>query len=429
MGEFMLNRKETIKCLILFSNFPRNPSDTSGWIPDFVDHLGKQGVNLYVLAPHSVGCKSQETRNTIHISRFKYFHPLRLQKLAYGGGIPENVNSSLLAKIQIPIFIVVEFINAITIIKREKINVINSHWLIPQGFVGALCKILMKRPHIATLHSSEITMLCKMPLGKHLARFIVKNSDTILSVSQHRAHTLISLLPKSQREDIEKKLQIIPMGIDKGLLSVNRAKQDLKDNLSISFKYVILFVGRLVEVKGCQYLIESLKMVTAHRSDALLLIVGSGPLESKLKRIVSECGLSKYVRFEGFVDHNKIGIYYTLADVVVIPSIVDSSGYEEGLPVTLLEAMAAGKAVVGTNTRGLCEVIRNGENGLLVDQKCPEQLAEKILDLLNNDMLRANLSKNALSCSKDYDWDLIGEKYANIMFRLTTPEYIQRGGG
>lgn len=409
-----------MKVLILTSSFPSKIGDYYGnFIYDLSENLNRLGIDIVVLCPHHVGAELKENMDNLSIYRFPYFFPLRYQKLRAEGGFSTNYNNNYISKLQVPLFIIFELIWAIVIIKKEKVDIINSHWLIPQGLVGSICKRLLKKPHIATLHSSEVTILKRIPLGRTMSQFIATNCDQIISVSKHRATEFMSLLNPKFHLLFNQKTKVIPMGVCCGAPLVSTDTCYLRKQYNIDSKYVVLFIGRLIEVKGCEYLIESFRTVMAHRSDVILLIVGNGPLESKLRKIVLESGLNKSVRFEGFVEHKEIWNYYALADIVVIPSIIDSSGYEEGLPVTLLEALTVGKAVIGTDTKGICEVIRDGENGILVDQKDSKQLADKIVNLLSNDTLRDTLTQNALIYAQNFRWDLIANKYASIMFELT----------
>lgn len=414
-----------IKCLTIFSSSYPNKIIISGWMMNFVETLKNMNIKVYVLTPNTAGALSNEERCNLIISRFEYFYPKKYQCLASNGGLPYNFKRSNLAKIQVPIFILSELYHAMKIVHFNNINIINSHWLIPQGFVGAICRKLLRIPHIATLHSSEVTFLRNIPFRRQIAKFIAFNSDIIISVSQHRIDEFISFIPPKYRDKCKQKVRIIPMGINKKLSLIECDINDLRTRYNVKSKHIILYVGRLVEVKGIEYLIESFKKVIVHHNDIVLLIVGSGPLEYDLKTMVVKNDLTQFVRFEGFVDHNKIWDYYKISDIVVVPSIIDSSGYEEGLPVTILEAMCAGIAIIGTKTNGICEVIHDGENGLLVDQKDSEQIAEKIIDLLNNDELRATLSKNAISCANNYSWDVIGQQYLEIISSLTSLESLQ----
>ena len=145
---------------------------------------------------------------------FRTFFPLRFQKLAYGGGIPYNLKNSFLARLQTPIFSLCEFIYAMLIIKNENIDFINSHWLVPQGLVGALCSKILNIPHIASMHSSEVTLLGKLPMKEKIIKFILANSCYIVSASSHRANELLSHTSNQSVEKMEDKIHIIPMGID-----------------------------------------------------------------------------------------------------------------------------------------------------------------------------------------------------------------------
>ncbi|PKL70606.1 MAG: hypothetical protein CVV30_04440 [Methanomicrobiales archaeon HGW-Methanomicrobiales-1] len=416
------------KILIITSAFAKNKDDPGDFIFDHAKSLNQGEMQIEVLTPHIDASKFWEEIGDIKVFRFPYFLPLKMQRLAYGNGIPYNIRNSNLAIIQVPLFIASELAHTIIIIFNRKIEIINSHWLLPQGLVGGICKKVLQIPHIATLHSSEVTMLRKIPFGRVFSQFIAMNSDRIISVSKHRADEFVSLLAPRYREKCKQKIVIIPMGIKHSTSKILIDTIKLRSQLNLNSRHIVLFVGRLDEVKGCEYLIESFRTVIAHKTDALLIIIGGGSLEETLKKSVSEYGLDNCVRFEGFVEHDKIWDYYALADIVVIPSIVDSSGYEEGLPVVLLEAITAGKAVIGTNVKGICEVIQDGENGLLVNQKNSKQLADKILDLLKNDELRNTLSQNALSCADNYNQDFIADKYTDIIHELISLKKRERGG-
>ena len=101
-----------------------------------------------------------------------------------------------------------------------------------------------------------------------------------------------------------------------------------------------------------------------------------------------------------------------------MPSIVLQSGETEGLPVVILEGLAAGKPIVASDVSGVKDVIKNGWNGFLVEQKKPNQIAEKVLELLGDDELRVRFSKNALETAKKYDWEVIAEKYTGLIANI-----------
>ena len=170
-----------------------------------------------------------------------------------------------------------------------------------------------------------------------------------------------------------------------------------------------------MEVKGCEYLIQGFKTLVNSFINVQLLIVGNGPLEESLEKKVKALGLEEYVVFNGAVEYNSIQDFYLMADFVVIPSIVDSSGFQEGLPVVLIESLAAGKAIISTKTKGIMEVIQDGYNGILVNQKDANEISTALLNLLNDKVLMKEISTNALKSGKKYDWNIITNEYLKLM--------------
>ncbi|GAB6265200.1 MAG: hypothetical protein STSR0001_06450 [Methanothrix sp.] len=392
-------------------------SGDSASVKNYLHELGKslieKNIDIFIITPHAFGLKKREIIDKINIIRFSYFFPSRFQTLAYAEGISEQAKS-VGGKLQVPFFVIAQLTTTVILLMSKRIDAVNSQWLIPQGLVGAVCRKFLGVPHIATIHSSEITLIKKLPLGKQIANFIIANSDMVISVSSHRALELFDFISPHVKNSASSKLRIIPMGVDSKLFSRACNKIDLRNCHNINSKYVILFVGRLVEVKGCEYLIRGFSMVLDELRDIQLLIVGTGPLEIELKRLVIELNIADNVRFEGFVDHDKIWEYYSLSDIVVFPSIVDSKGFEEGFPVVLMEAITNCVPIIATKTKGVMEIVRDGENGILIDQKNPLQIASSILLVLKNPNLREKLSNGALH-SKKYDWSLIASEYEEII--------------
>lgn len=418
--------------LILISSFPRYNGDSQG---NFIGYeIGKRikvkCSDVFVLAPHYPSAKKHETIDGINVHRFIYFLPAKFQILAYDGGIPEKLRISNLAKVQVPFFIISELVYTIRLLRQEQIDIIHSQWLVPQGLVGAICKKLLGVRHVATIHSSEMTLIKKVPMGRHLVEFIANNTDIIISVSSHRSEELLTYISPRISKLSEKKIKIIPpVGVDVAdiydEIELKNLKRKLRIKHNINSEFVILFVGRLIEVKGCEDLIRSMDYIVKDSiCNACLLIVGSGPLEYKLKGFVNELGLDNYIRFEGTISHDFIWEYYSLSDVVAFPSIVDSSGYEEGLPIVLLEALSFGKSIVATKTRGVMEVIEDGYNGFLVPEKSPRELAYTIVKVLSDKNLVNIFSINGMKTAKErYSWDTIIKKHCAIYGSLTsTPE-------
>ncbi|MCW2992389.1 MAG: glycosyltransferase family 4 protein [Solirubrobacterales bacterium] len=147
----------------------------------------------------------------------------------------------------------------------------------------------------------------------------------------------------------------------------------------------ILNVGRLAAVKGHEVLLEALAAAVAAGADATLDVVGDGPLRADLERRTRELGLGDRVRWHGALGSDALLEHWATADVFCLPS------FAEGLPVVLLEAMAAGLPVVATAITGVPEAVRHDREGLLVAPARPDLIAEALVRLAGDPALRARL--------------------------------------
>lgn len=153
----------------------------------------------------------------------------------------------------------------------------------------------------------------------------------------------------------------------------------------------ILYIGRLSKEKGIEYLIKAMPLILARYPDARLHIVGEGK-KDELEKLTEQLGNSakSNIILHGYIGHERLGKIYNEACVFVLPSFC-----METFPLTLIEAMCYGIPVITTNIGGQAELVKDGFNGYLVDPGNPPQLAEKIINILNNPELREELSKNA----------------------------------
>jgi len=152
---------------------------------------------------------------------------------------------------------------------------------------------------------------------------------------------------------------------------------------------VILFVGRLAPEKNVDILIRAFKEVLKEFGDAVLLIVGGGALEPRLKKLCEELEIADKVKFVGVVPRERVPGFLAMADVFVLPST------SEGLPKALLEALAMAKPIVATAAPGIIDVIKHGREGLLVPVRDVERLKRALLKVLKDEELARRLARNA----------------------------------
>jgi len=405
-----------IKVLVLTTTFPRWKNDTT---PAFVYELSKRlkeaELEIVVLAPHCEGAKRFEIMDGLKVYRFPYFYPVKYQRLAYGGGILPSLKRSNLAKVQVPLLFLSELFYAFKIIREEKIDVIHSHWIIPNGLVGAICKKVLRKKHLLTLHAAGLFALERLPLKKEIANFVVVHCDKITVVSSYIHGILLNLIQPKISDNIKNKTEIVPMGVNTSLFRPNTNKNELKIKYSIKSKNVLLFIGRLAEKKGLEYLIKAMPEVLSKSPNTELIICGNGSLKKEMEQLVKEMDLEKFVRFTGYITSDEKIDYLILSDILLVPSIVAQSGDTEGLPVVILEGLSAGKPIIASNVGGISDAIKDGKNGFLVEQKNVKQIEDTVLELLDNEDSKEMFSKNALETSKKYDWEIIGGEYEKII--------------
>ncbi|SFG28070.1 glycosyltransferase family 4 protein [Sporolactobacillus nakayamae] len=152
-------------------------------------------------------------------------------------------------------------------------------------------------------------------------------------------------------------------------------------------KKVIIYTGRLVELKGVNYLIDAFAKLKQIRNDWVGWIVGTGEKESELKSQALSLGLGDSVRFLG--KREDVPSLLSQADILVLPTLIENQ------PLSVIEAQIAGKAVIASNVGGILEMIQHGVTGMLTPQKNADVLFGTINQLLSDDQLRKNLGINA----------------------------------
>ena len=396
-----------MKICILTSSFPRNEEDPAGpFVYQLATSLANKGLRIEILCPHDYGFPYTEYRGKLSITRFPYFYPAKYQRLCYGYGILPNLRKSLLARCQLPFFIMAEVLYCLRLVNKKSIDLIHAHWSLPQGLTGIICKRISKTPCVTTLHGSDIHGL-RSPGLKWLNAKVLKYSDACTANSSETARM-------AQHVAMEDDIAVVPMGVNPRFVPAAR-EGDRRQTGSEAGEKRILYVGRLIDLKGVDYLIRALPKVLKIFPETKLVVVGSGPMKDDLMNLSDRLNLSDKVIYIPKVPQEKLLEFYTSANLFVLPSVVNEKGETEGLGVVLLEAMACGLPVIGSAVGGIPDIIKDGETGLLARQKEPDSLAEKITKLFSDAPLRRKLAENGYKMvEKNFSWDTISEKFIQI---------------
>ena len=396
-----------MKILTITSSFPNyEDSPEGGFIRDLVHKLSSRDIIPYVIAPHFPGGNYNECWGKVQIYRFRYFFPERFERLAYGSGFVYNIQKDYVAFAEIVPFCIAQFFTSLLIVRKLRIDLVHSHWLLPQGLVGAILHCICGIPHVATIHGSDLNLIKNNNLLKPVCRFIIRNSDAITVNSRFMKKQLMSVVPS-----YSSKTKIIPMGVDPARFEepcfLDRKKEYLTNHL-------ILCIGRLIDWKGMVFLIEAIPEILRHYPDTRLLIVGAGPEQENLLKKTADLNLENAVRFLRSVHNEDLTSFYHSADVFVLPSI-NKGGRTEGLGVVLLEAMAAGCPVIGSNVGGIPDIITDGENGFLVPEQRPDILAKKIVQLMSDETMSERFRENGYKrVHESFSWDKVCGQFLEV---------------
>ena len=406
-----------MKVLVLATTFPRWKDDaTASFVLELCKGLAGQGHEMIVLAPHHEGAVLVEEVHGIRIYRFPYFWPRKYQRLCYGGGILPNLRRNRLMFVQVPFLFLSQLFHAIQLMRRERVDTIHSHWIVPCGIVGSVCHALFKCRFIITLHGSGDIFSARKVYFRPVMKWVLGTSDVCTVNSYATARAIQEI------EGLNHNMLVIPMGVELGfprLETVSSTSVDISP-VHVTESPVILSVCRLIDWKGVGYLVHAMALLKDRFPQAMLIICGDGPEREKLEKLAKDLGLTENISFEGYVPHDKLTDYYRSASVFVLPSIlIKNTGETEGLGVVLLEAMSYGVPVIGSDVGGIPEVIEDGENGFLCRPEDSHDIAAKIEKLLTDDSLRRKFAQNGALIVKDrFSWTAVVEKFEAVYERL-----------
>jgi glycosyltransferase involved in cell wall biosynthesis len=353
----------------------------SGGFEVYVENLVKglskyKDIEIKVVTRHFIETKKHEKKNNIEIYREKWLP----------GNYLRNVSFNFFA-----------FLKSLLL----DFDIIHSHGIIA-NFLGLILSKIKKVPIVAAPHG----LLFDQP---HFNMLIKKVISLLEKLTYKRVDYVVFSSPQ-EKELFNKKLGFLPSNYNVILSGVdttrfeNIDKEKIRKEFNIKNNKIITFIGRLVKVKGVRYFIEAVNHLTG---DFSVLIVGDGPQRKELETMVSQLELNNVI-FTGRVP--SIPDILVATDIFVLPSL------SEGLPLVLLEAMAAGKPCVVTNI-GL--PVEHMKDALVVKVRDAESLAEAIQKLLADELLSKKLGVNAKKKAKnEFSWENAVEDHLKLFEQI-----------
>lgn len=381
------------RLLILASTFPATTGDGT---PGFVADLAARQARVFdtlVLVPRVGAAPVDEERDGYRIRRFAYF-PRRWEDLAEGA-ILENLRGHPTRLFQVPFLLVAEAVAVRRAIREFDPDVLHVHWIIPQGL--AALGVARRLPWLVTTLGGDLYALDSRA-WRAIKRAVLRRAAAASVMNAEMAARLVALGMPPDR------VHIMPMGAD-----VERVRSMAGEN---PVPGRILFVGRLVEKKGVAVLLTALDHIGSEVPWSLD-VVGDGPLRAELEARAGR--LPNPVRFHGQQPARALATLLHECEIAVFPSLPARSGDQDGLPVAMLEAMAAGRAVVASRIAGIDEAIVDGTHGVLVPPRDATALATALRSLLTDPDRRAALGERAAVRAESYSVDAVGERYVALL--------------
>lgn len=390
------------------------PADVGDGTPAFVADLARveaTGFDTVVLVPQVPGGHAHQVREGYEVRRYRFF-PRRWEDLA-DGAILENLRARPSRWLQLPTFFLAGALALRRAVRQVGPDVLHVHWIIPQGLMALVAA--RRVPWLVTTLGGDLYALTSGP-ARFLKRQVLRRASAVTVMNEEMARVVVGLgVP-------EEKVRVLPMGVELGRIgAVDATAERVPGRLA--------FVGRLVEKKGVAVLLQALGALPGD-VDWSLDVIGDGPLRAELEAKAAPLG--PLVTFHGQQGSADLGRMLARAQVAVFPSVRAQSGDQDGLPVALLEAMAAGTPIVASDLPGLSDAVAGcfdvdapaeGPAGLLVEPGNAAALTAALIRLLGDRGLREEMGRSAVARASAYSMDAIGARYVELLRGATA------GGG
>ena len=286
----------------------------------------------------------------------------------------------------------------LVLIRELRPDILHTHTA-KAGAVGRLAAMLAgkDRPKVVvhTFHGHVLRGYfgpAKTEAFRRLEQGLARSTDALIAVSPEVRDDLVALGVAPAE-----KIAVIRLGLDldQRLAAAPGAAQALRDGLDVpEGRFLVSWLGRMTEIKRVDELLHAFARLRAGGADADLLLVGDGPLRPELEALASAIGIGDRCHFVGF--RSDVGAVYQASDVVALTSA------NEGTPVTMIEAQAAGRPVVSTDVGGVRDIVSDGVSGFVVPPGDIDAVAERLRALADDPDLRERLGAAGTSARERY---------------------------
>ena len=385
-----------MKILVFTSLFPNNVWPTQGvFIKERMWAFSKlEGVALKVVAPVpyfppiKIGQRSQyrqvvqqEVVEGVEVTHPRYLMAPKIGMSLYGLFLCLSVLSHL-KRIQ----------------KTFDFDVIDSHFVYPDGFAAVLLGKILKKPVTISARGSDVNVYKDLRVIPHLLRYALNRADRVVAVSQALAGAIEGL------GIAKEKIVVIPNGVDCSKF-FQEPQDEARKKVGFRSGKTLLSIGHLTRNKGFDLLVHALKILIDRRKsdDLQLIIIGEGAMRGELEELVVSLDLHERVQFVGAIPHHQLRAWYSAADVFCLASD------REGWPNVVVESLACGTPVVATKAGGIPEIVNGRHLGILTE-RTPSALAGSIDEALDRFWDREAIAREA----QKHRWDQAAQRLLTV---------------
>jgi glycosyltransferase involved in cell wall biosynthesis len=423
---------------VLTHNYPRFPGDFSGsFVAALSSELARQGNRASVLAPWDPAYSEHQTlpapRSSLPgLHLWRYAPRSDWHRMGYMRTMEADVRMRGETYWLAPMFFAAGVAATLRWCRQHSPDVIHAHWLLPNGFFGAVASRTLGIPLVVSIPGSDALVAGQNPLFRAMARFTLHQAGLVTANSHALRDVAIAELGADPA-----RFDLLIYGVDPDALRPDpsgTAEQRAEWGVPTD-ALLLLAVGRMVYKKGFDVLLRALAILKQHgllnqptnlpiyQSSPYplpaihLALIGDGDLWQEWQDLARDLGLDGHVHWLGRVPFDRMGRAYNAADALVMPSVTRPA---DGLNVCVLDAMACAKPVIGAAAAGNELVIEDSVNGWIVPEQDPHALAGAILRLaaLSPERRSAMGQASRHLIETQFGWPHLARRYLDHFARL-----------
>jgi phosphatidylinositol alpha-1,6-mannosyltransferase len=406
-------QETSVRCLMVASTFAPLHGGSAVVYENLCMHMPPGSIRVltastnYLTGREIEGWREHDDAVWFPIDRIRLLRPLMQPP-------PANIVTSLMrfAFKDIPLYAAV-LVAAARLVRQHNVNVVCIGELVTGSWLGIALKKLFGTRLVIYVHGEEITTATGGRLHGNKRRDYLNAADKVIAVSSFTCDALtheMGLRPEQ--------ISLVQNGVDTDRFTPGERDQSLVGKHKLEGKKVVLTLGRLVARKGADMGVRAMAKVIRQRPDVHYLIAGEGELRSELEGIIAEEKLTDHVTLVGKVSEDDLVRYFRLCDLFLMPNRTLPDGDTEGFGLVFREANACGKPVIGGRAGGVVEAVVDGESGYLVNGEDPDEIAEKVLTLLNDEALARSLGMRGLEIARRSNTKEVTKQFLEIAGRV-----------